>query len=95
MTPKKRIDPIALLLDFAIDFVLIGTGVLLYVHLLVYHIGPPGFAVLPSWIINLFGSLETAVYVIAGIPFVIGLLSLIRTLARLIRRPDAPAKKSK
>lgn len=76
MTRKKRIDPISIL----IDLLLMGMGAALYVHFLVYSFGPIG---LSPVLVNLFGSLETAVYVIAGLPFVVGVFSLLRTISRI------------
>jgi hypothetical protein len=86
---RKRIDPINVLLEIVIDLMLIGMGAALYVHFLVYSFGPIGLSPI---VVNFFGSLKTAVYVIAGIPFVIGVLSLLKTITRVIFRPTVPAK---
>lgn len=89
MSPKKRIDPFNVLLEIVIDLMLIGMGAALYIHFLVYSFGPIG---LSPVVVNFFGSLRTAVYVIAGVPFVIGVFSLLRTIYRVIVRPTIPAR---
>lgn len=84
MASKKRINPFSVLIDLLIDFVLIGMGVTLYYHFLVNPLTP--LLTLSPAVIKFFGSLKTAVYVIAGTPFVIGVLGLGRTLYRVIFR---------
>lgn len=90
MTQKKRINLFNLFLEIAIDLALIGMGALLYIHFLVYSFGPVGLSPI---VINLFGDLKTAVYVIAGIPFVVGVFSLIKTIYRAFFRPAVSKSK--
>ena len=87
---KNRINIFSLLFDILIDLALIGMGALLYIHFLVYSFGPVGLSPI---VINLFGSKELAVWVISGIPFVVGVFSLLRTLYRAIFRPAASKPK--
>jgi hypothetical protein len=80
---KPRINIFSLLFDLIIDFALMGMGALLYYHFLVYPLGPVG---LSPVVINIFGSKELAVLVISGVPFFIGLFSLIKTLFRTVKK---------
>jgi len=68
-----------LLIDLLIDFSLIGLGAALYYTLIAYPILPitlnPAFT-------NLVSNYPTAAYIICGIPFVVGILSLVRTISR-------------
>ena len=89
MKNKPRINIFSLLFDLFIDFALMGMGALLYYHFLVYPLGPVG---LSPVVINIFGSKELAVLVISGVPFFIGLFSLVKTLSRAARKLTAPSK---
>jgi hypothetical protein len=86
---KPRINIFSLLFDLFIDLALMGMGVLLYYHFLVYPLGPVG---LSPVVINIFGSKELAVMVISGLPFFIGLFSLIKTLSRTVKKLTVPSK---
>ncbi len=87
---KRRFNLFNFLLEIVIDLMLMGMGAALYIHFLVFSFGP---VTLSPVVVNLFGSLETAVYVIAGVPFIIGLLSFLRTLYRVVRPPSAQQPK--
>jgi hypothetical protein len=89
MKNKSRINIFSLLFDLIIDFALMGMGALLYYHFLVYPLGPVG---LSPVVIDIFGSKELAVLVISGVPFFIGLFSLIRTLFRTAKKLTVSSK---
>jgi hypothetical protein len=74
---KKRVNIFSLFFGILIDLALMGMGAALYVHFLVYSFGP---ITLSPLVINLFGSLKTAVLVISGLPFIVGAFNLIKTL---------------
>jgi hypothetical protein len=86
---KPRINIFSMLFDLFIDLALMGMGALLYYHFLVYPLGPVGFSPV---VINLFGSKELAVLVISGVPFFIGVFSLLKTLARSAKKLTVPPK---
>jgi multisubunit Na+/H+ antiporter MnhB subunit len=102
MTKRKRIDPVNILIEFAIDAVLIGMGVSLYLVLFYHYI--PGVGLHPAFI-ALVGDVLTklgfknanpetvSILLVSVIPVVIGLLSLLRTIYRIIFRPTVPEKK--
>ncbi|MDD2922371.1 MAG: hypothetical protein PHQ36_08795 [Anaerolineales bacterium] len=81
---KPRINPFSTLFDLLIDFALIGMGVLLYYHFSVHALAP---VTLSPIVVDLFGSKTLAVWVISGVPVLAGVLSLLRTLFRIIRKP--------
>lgn len=89
MKKKNPINFFSLFTGILIDLALIGMGAALYVHFLVYSFGPIG---LSPVVVNLFGSLRTAVLVISGVPFIVGVFSLFKTLVRPPRKPAAPSK---
>ena len=83
MTQRRKINIFSLLFGILIDLALIGMGVLLYYHFLVYPLGPVGLSPI---VINLFGSKQLAVLVIAGLPVMVGVFSLIKTIFRTGRK---------
>ena len=86
MTTRKTSAPFDLggfLLDLLIDLALIALGLALYYQFEVRAIFP---VTLSPAITDMVGGRQIAVYLICGIPFVIGLYSLIRTLARALAR---------
>lgn len=87
---KKRINLFSVLTDLLIDLALIGMGVLLYYHFEVRALGP--FDLSPV-VTNLFGSKHVAVLVISLAPFGIGVINLLRTLARIFTAM-MPARKT-
>ena len=89
MTTKTRINPFSLLLDLLIDLALIGMGTLLYYHFLVYPLAP---VYLSPMVVNLFPSEELAVLVISGVPFIIGILNLLKTLSRTAKKITGSSK---
>jgi hypothetical protein len=91
MSKTRRPSIFSILSGIVIDLALMGMGATLYYHFLVKPLGPVGLSPI---VVNLFGSLTTAVLVIAGLPFLIGSWSLLQTLLRLLApRPTVPAKK--
>lgn len=71
-----------LLVDLLIDLGLIGLGYGIYYHFMVRAFGPFDFHPI---VYSILGSRDTAVLIIAGLPFVIGLFSLARTLWRFMK----------
>jgi hypothetical protein len=86
---KPRIKIFSLLFEIIIDLALIGMGAALYIHFLVYSFGPIG---LSPMVVNFFGSLKNAVLVIAGIPFLVGIFNLLKTLLSTTKKLITPAK---
>ena len=80
---KPRINIFSLLFGLLIDLALIGMGALLYYHFLVYPLGPVGLSPI---VIDLFGSKQLAVLVISGVPVIVGVLSLLKTIFRTGRK---------
>ena len=80
---KPRIDIFSLLFEIVIDLALIGMGAVLYYHFLVHPLGPVGLSPI---IINLFGSKQLAVLVISGVPAIVGVFSLLKTIFRTGRK---------
>jgi hypothetical protein len=91
---KNRVNIFSVFLDLLIDLGLIGMGVVLYYHFMVYSLGPVG---LSQVFINLVGSRLVAVLIISGLPFVVGVLSLTRLVFRTSKKlfaappPEKPA----
>jgi hypothetical protein len=84
---KNRISIGSLLFDLMIDIGLIAMGVVLYYHFMVYPLGPVG---LSDVFIKLVGSKLVAVLIISGLPFIVGVLSLARTIFRTARKLKSP-----
>lgn len=84
---KNRISIGSLLFDLLIDIGLIGMGVVLYYHFMVYPLGPVG---LSEVFIKIVGSKLVAVLIISGLPFIVGVLSLARTVFRTARKLKSP-----
>ena len=89
MSQKKRIDPISVLLEIAIDLVLICMGALLYYHFLVYPLAPVDLSPI---VVYLFGSKQLAVLAISGVPFIVGVFSLLRTPIRIMKKKAVPSQ---
>jgi hypothetical protein len=90
---KNRINIFSVLFDLLIDLGLIGMGVVLYYHFMIYPLGPIG---LSQVFIDMVGSKQIAVLIISGLPFVVGVLSLIRLVFRTSKKlsaapPEKPA----
>lgn len=85
-SPKKpsvfSIIP-GLLFDLMIDFMLIGLGVVLYIQFFVYEIFP--ISISPALTAPV-GGFVNAAYIICGIPLVVGVISLFRTITKAIRK---------
>ena len=87
MTRQKRINIGSLIFDLIVDLGLIFMGAVLYYHFRVRPLGPVG---LSDIFIRLVGSELVAVLIIAGLPFVIGVFSLARTIFRTGKKLAAP-----
>ena len=80
---KPRINIFSLLFGILIDLALMGMGVLLYYHFLVYPLAPVDLSPIA---VNLFGSKSLAVLVISGVPFFVGLFGLLKTIFRTAKK---------
>jgi hypothetical protein len=69
--------------DLMIDLGLIFLGVILYFQFFVYEIFP--ITISPA-LTEPVGGLTNAEYILCGVPFVIGLVSLVRSLLRFFRK---------
>jgi len=79
---KSRIKSFSLLLDLLIDLALIVTAVFLYFYLS----APEQVAFGPARILfDLIGNPRLAVLLVAGLPFLIGVLGIFRILYRLLQ----------
>jgi len=83
MTKPRKINIFSIIFSILIDFALIGMGMLLYYHFQVY---PLGIVDLSPIFINLFGSKEFAVLVISGVPILVGVFNLLRTLLHMAKK---------
>jgi hypothetical protein len=87
---QKRINLGSLILDLLIDLGLIFMGAVLYYHFRIHPLGPIG---LSDVFIRLVGSEFIAVLIIAGLPFIIGVLGLARTIFRAGKKLSAAPQK--
>ncbi|MBV6466021.1 MAG: hypothetical protein IT296_04930 [Anaerolineae bacterium] len=87
---RPRVNILSLLFDLLIDFALMGMGAVLYYHFMVYPLAPVG---LSQVFIDIVGSKLTAVLIISGLPFIVGLFSLIRVIVRTGKKLAAPKDK--
>jgi hypothetical protein len=78
---KKNFSCFSTLYDLLIDFALIGIGYLIFYHFNIHPLAP---AIWNPIVIQLFGSKELATLILSGVPFIIGILSLARTLSRML-----------
>ena len=82
--PVPYVDIIlGFLTDLIIDGALIGLGLVLYYQFFVHEIIP--VTISPA-LTEPVGGLENAAYIMSGIPFVVGTLNLVRTIARTSRK---------
>ena len=70
---------VGLLTDLLIDGLLIGLGMVLYYQFFIHEIYP--VTISPA-LTEPVGGLTNAAYIISGVPFVIGILNLARTISR-------------
>ena len=82
--PVPYVDIIlGFLTDLLIDGALIGLGIVLYYQFFVHEIFP--VTISPA-LTDPIGGLENAAYIMSSIPFIVGILSLVRAIARTARR---------
>ncbi|HUH98246.1 MAG TPA: hypothetical protein VLZ89_12850 [Anaerolineales bacterium] len=86
---KKSFSCLSAIFDLLIDFALIAMGGLIYYH---FSIHPLAGVIWNPLVIHLFGSQELASLVLSGVPFVIGLFSLARTITRVFAARKNPAR---
>jgi hypothetical protein len=85
----RKLSLSSILIDLLIDFAIVGTGFLIYYHLKIHPLFP---AQLSPEVIKLLGGLDNAVLIIAGVPFVIGLLSILGLFVRIVKGMVAAIK---
>jgi len=82
--PVPYVDIIlGFLTDLLIDGALIGMGAVLYYQFFVHEIFP--VTISPA-LIGPVGGLTNAAYLMSGIPFIVGILSLTRAIAKTARK---------
>jgi len=85
MTKKPSVFSLVtgLLFDLMIDLGLIFLGVILYFQFFVHEIFP--VTISPA-LTDPVGGLTNAAYILCSVPFVIGLISLVRSVTRFFRK---------
>jgi hypothetical protein len=89
MKNNPRKSMLSILFDILIDLALIGMGAALYIHFKVYSFGPVD---LSPVVVRLFGSRDLAVLVISGIPAVVGVYNLLRTIVSPLKNIHLPGR---
>lgn len=79
---KVKYGLFSFLIDVLIDTALIGMGVLLYRQFMVEANVP---VTLSPVLTSMVGGFNNAVYVISGVPFVVGMLSMINTIGKVLK----------
>jgi len=96
-TPKRRISLLNVIIDLLIYLVFMIAGFLVYYHFLVsplFSFSDPAVSITISpMLTDLVGGFTNAVYLMAGLPFLIGLLGLAGLVLRLLRGLGAAASK--
>lgn len=88
---KKNFSCFSALYDLLIDFALVGIGYLIYFQFNVHPLAP---VIWNPVVMQLFGSKQLATLILAGVPFVVGVLSFARTLYRMLFALKPRAMKS-
>jgi len=85
MTKKPSVFSLimGLMFDLMIDLSLIFLGLALYFQFFVYQVFP--VTISPA-LTEPVGGPTTAAYILCGVPFVIGLISLVRSVTRFFRK---------
>jgi len=78
---KRNFSCFSALYDLLIDFALMAMGYLIYYHFNIHPLAP---MIWNPLVIQLFGSKELAILILAGVPFIVGVLSFARTLYRIL-----------
>jgi hypothetical protein len=74
---------LGLLFDLMIDLALIFLGLALYFQFFVYEIFPISISPVLT---DPVGGMTNAAYIMCGVPFFIGLISLVRSVTRFFRK---------
>ena len=80
---SPRVRPLFVLFDILINVLLIAVGVLIYYHFTVRMFAPVD---LHPLLISLIGSKPMTVLIVSGLPLFIGVLGMITTIIRLMKR---------
>jgi hypothetical protein len=85
MTKKTSVFSLVmgLLFDLMIDLALIFLGLALYFQFFVHEIFP---ITISPVLTDPVGGMTNAAYILCGVPFIIGLISLVRSLLRFFRK---------
>jgi hypothetical protein len=95
--PPRRINILSALTDLLIDLAFMAIGFLVYYHFLVsplFYLQPDAVVTLSPVLTNLVGGFTNAVYIFAGIPFLIGFFGLVRLVMRLFQGMMLAARKA-
>ncbi|HEY9152361.1 MAG TPA: hypothetical protein VIN60_05700 [Anaerolineales bacterium] len=78
---KKSLSFVSVLYDLLIDAALMGMGYLIYYQFNIRPLAPIDWNPL---VIQVFGSKQSATLILSGIPFAIGLLSVVQIMFRVL-----------
>jgi hypothetical protein len=95
MKTRRRISFFTVLIDLLIDLAFMLIGFLVYYHFLVsplFFVEPTATVVISPLLTIPVGGFTNAVYILAGIPFLIGFLGLLQLIIRLILGLTAAAR---
>lgn len=79
----QHVRPLSVFLDILLNGAFIALGTLLYYHFNVRTLAPVD---LHPLLISLVGSKQMTILIISGLPFFIGILGMITTAIRLMKR---------
>ena len=88
---KRRLSCVSVLYDLLIDVALMGVGYLIYYQFNIHPLAPVDWNPL---VLQVFGSKQLATLILSEIPFAIGLLSIVKTISRLLGALKPRAAKS-
>ena len=78
---RSKLSLVSIGVDLLIDLILIVLGVLIYYHFMITPLGP--FDISPV-VGKFLGGRQNAVLFMAGVPAVIGIINLLRTVYRVV-----------
>jgi hypothetical protein len=95
--PPRRISFFTVLIDLLIDLAFMLIGFLVYYHFLIsplFFVEPNATVVISPILTIPVGGFTNAVYILAGIPFLVGFFGLLRLIIRLILGLTAAARRT-
>jgi hypothetical protein len=96
VTSTRKISLFSVFIDLLIDLAFMVIGFLIYYHFLVnplIFIDQDVTVTISPILTNLVGGFHNAVYIMAGLPFLIGFFGLVRLVIRLLQGLTAAARK--